>query len=204
MKRNARPWVESLSEDEAGESRGDEFEGKGQRRGAWSCLRRSLGAGATGGLVRGRAAVGGTEGIGSGGVVVAVAVASWGEEALDDAFEAGHAFGQGLHVPSRVGHVAADLGKVSADFRSQALVVGANFGQAGIDFGAKTLAAGSEFTSQGLVVGTRVAADREQQADHCGVYANLDGADGEDADEFGGDGRLLVRSCAASALWLAR
>ena len=61
---------------------------------------------------------------------------------------------------------------------------------------------GAEFGAQGLVVGTRVAADREQQADYCGVNANLDGADGEDADEFGGDGRLLVRSCTESALWL--
>ena len=105
-------------------------------------------------------------GLGSG---VVVAVPS-GEEALDDAFEAGHALGQGLDVLPHVG-------QAGINFRAQTLIIRAEFGSHG-------LAVRAEFSAQGLVVGARVAAKGDQQAD--------DGrADGEDADEFGGRGRLL-------------
>ena len=48
--------------------------------------------------------VGGAEGIGS-GVVVVVGVTATGEEAFDDAFEAGHAFGQGLDILAEIRQV---------------------------------------------------------------------------------------------------
>ena len=98
-------------------------------------------------------------GLGS-GVVVAVTVTASGEEAFDDAFEARHALGQGLHVLAHVGQAVAD------------------FSQASIEFGSQTLVIGAEFGSQGLRFGARVAAKGDQQAD----YGR---ADGEDADEFG-------------------
>ena len=135
-------------------------------RAAWA-TRRSLGRRGperggyqVGGLWVGRA-VGWMTGLGSGGVVVAVAVTAWGEEAFDDAFEARYALGQGLQVLAHVGQAAAD------------------FGQAGVDF-----------HSQRLRIGAGVAPEGQQQPDHCGAHADQGGSDGEDSDEFGGHGRL--------------
>ena len=128
-----------------------------------------LGVYQVGGLWIGRAAGWLTE-VGSGGVVVAFAVGAWGEEAFDDAFESRYTFGKHLHVFTHVG-------QAGVDFRSQSLIVRAEFG------------------SQGLAVSAHLSSERRhvsaQQADHCGGNADQGGADGEDSDEFGGDGRLL-------------
>ena len=88
----------------------------------------------------------------SGSVVAAIAT---GEEAFDDAFDAGRALGQGLDVLAQVGQIAADLCKVSTNFCSERLHVGANFR-------AQTLVVRADFGSQGLAVGARVTPEREQ------------------------------------------
>ena len=107
-----------------------------------------------------------------------------GEEAFDDAFNAGRAFGQRLHVLAEVGHVAADLGKVSTNLLAKALHVGANFSSQRLhvgtnlcserlhvgakvrtkalvvrtEFGSQALVVRAELGSQGLVVGARLSA----------------------------------------------
>ena len=49
------------------------------------------------------------------------------EEAFDDAFEAGRALGEGLHVLAEVRDVGLDFDQVSADFLPEDLDVGAQF-----------------------------------------------------------------------------
>ena len=89
-----------------------------------------------------------------------------GEEAFDDAFDAGRALGQRLDVLTQVGQTAPDIGQVSTNFRSEVLDVGA-------DFGAK-----------GVVVSARVAPEREHQTGQGSAHS-------QNANEFGGHGRLL-------------
>ena len=84
--------------------------------------------------------------------------------AFAGAFDPRYALGQRLQVLTHVGQVASDLGKRSADFRAQALVVPAEFG------------------SQGVIVGARFTPEGEHETNHGGAY-------GEDCDEFGGHGR---------------
>ena len=105
-----------------------------------------------------------------GSVVVAVAGTSSGEEALDGAFEAGEALGQGLDIFAKGSHVATNFG-------AEVLHVGAHLGS-------ERRHVGTGFRALALVVGARVAPKRKQQANDGGAY-------GEDSDEFGSHGRRL-------------
>ena len=109
----------------------------------------------------------------SGGVAAAIAA---GEEAFDDALDAGHALGQRLHVRAKGSHVVADflarVLRVSLELFSEALPVS------------------PRFLSEALPVGPDFLAQRQQQPDQCGAADDQGGAHGEDFDEFGGHGRL--------------
>ena len=58
---------------------------------------------------------------------MAVAGAAGGEVAHEEGLDAGDADGQGLDVAAQTGQIAADVGRVSTNDRSEALVVGARY-----------------------------------------------------------------------------
>ena len=110
----------------------------GHMRAAWATRHRGGGY-QVGGLWIGRA-VGWMTGLGSGGVVVAVAVAACRAKrpsmtpsrretrsvsACTSLRTSRHALGQRVQVLPQVGQLAADLGKVSPDFLAEVLHVGA-------------------------------------------------------------------------------
>ncbi len=130
---------------------------------------------------------------GSGGVVAAVAVGAGGDEALDDAFEAGRALGERLDVLAPVLVAGVDLGAPGAafglDFGTQGAIVGSEFRSQvldprvdvrpmAFDFSTDLGAEGAVVGLEGLVVGAGVAPEHEEQADQ-------DQAQREDGNEFG-------------------
>ena len=129
----------------------------------------------------------------SGGVAVAVAVVVGGGEALDDAFETGRALGEGLDIRAQVRHLGMEVFaqalvasmNLSAEILDLSVNLGAQGLVVGLDLGAKSLVVGAEFGSQGAVIGACVTPLRYEQADYGCAY-------GEDGDEIGGHGRLLL------------
>lgn len=122
---------------------------------------------------------------------MSVAVVVGGSEALDDAFKAGGALGEGLDVRAQVRHLGMEVlaqalvagVNLSAEILDLSVNLGAQGLVVGLDLGAQSLVVGAEFGSQGAVIGARVTPLRYEQADYGCAY-------GEDGDEIGGHRRL--------------
>ena len=94
---------------------------------------------------------------------MAVEGAAGGDVAQEEALDAGHADGQGLHVPAQAGQVSADVGLVRADVLPEAP-------DAGSAILAQAVDSRADFGAKGAEVTTRFVPMHHDQRGANGVY----------------------------------